>query len=132
MLVAISLASRESPTRAPTEAAVPAVVRPELPRLDADFLFFLELPFFDALRVRAVSTASICLSSAGCPAAMVGSLSAPLNAAEARTPLPRSMRPERKNSAFRSAGVGMGANVWKPAGGPSPEVIARVQIVAAT
>jgi hypothetical protein len=81
-------------------------------RLEALFFFLRELDFLeDELRARAVSTAAICLSSAGCPAAMAGSLSAPLNAADARTPLPRSMRPERKNSALRSAGVGMAANV---------------------
>jgi hypothetical protein len=81
--------------------------RPEVLFLD----FLRELDFFDELRARAVSTAAICLSSAGCPRAIPGSLSAPLNALVARTPLPRSMRPERKNNALRSAGVGMGANV---------------------
>jgi hypothetical protein len=111
LLVAIASASRDAPTRAPPEAVLPPVPRPAAPLLDADFRFLFELPFFDALRARAVSTASICLSSAGCPAAMPGSLSAPLNAADARTPLPRSMSPERKKSAFRSAGVGMAANV---------------------
>ena len=99
--------------RLPREPELPDELLDELPdELLALFLFLLARDFFAALLLaRAVSTAAICCSSAGCPPTVLGALSAPLSAAEARTPLPSTMSPEKKSSALRSAGVGMGANV---------------------